>query len=106
MPKKTQETIGETLDRLTGTNYTEENNMPEDVMTEDEANKRLKEATHQISKAVCLLKAARDSIDCVSDEMKWDILALYDVDEAVNRLAYALSDINTLDTDTGYINKY
>lgn len=31
---------------------------------------------------------------------------IYDVDEAVNHLAYALSDIDTLDTDTGYINKY
>lgn len=77
-----------------------------ETMTEEEANKRLKEASHQISKAVCLLKVARDSIDCVSDEMNWDVLALYDVDEAVNRLAYALSDIDTLDTDTGYINKY
>lgn len=77
-----------------------------ETMTEEEANKRLKEATHQISKAVCLLKVARDSIDYVSDDMKWDILALYDVDEAVNHLAYALSNIDTLDTDTGYINKY
>jgi len=77
-----------------------------ETMTEEEANKRLKEASHQISKAVCLLKVARDSIDYVSDEMKWDVLALYDVDEAVNHLAYALADIDTLDTDTGYINKY
>ena len=77
-----------------------------ETMTEEEANKRLKEASHQISKAVCLLKVARESIDYVSDEMKWDVVALYDVDEAVNRLAYALSNIDTLDTDTGYINKY
>lgn len=77
-----------------------------ETMTEEEANKRLKEAVHQISKAVCLLKVARDSIDYVADKMEWDVLALYDVDEAVNRLAYALSDIDTLDTDTGYINKY
>lgn len=46
-----------------------------ETMTEEEANKRLKEAVHQISKAVCLLKVARDSIDYVSDEMKWDVLA-------------------------------
>ena len=77
-----------------------------ETMTEEEANNKLKEATHQISKAVCLLKVARDSIDYVSDEMEWDVLALYDVDEAVNHLAYALSNIDTLDTDTGYINKY
>ena len=77
-----------------------------ETMTEEEANNKLKEASHQISKAVCLLKVARDSIDYVSDKMKWDVTALYDVDEAVNRLAYALSDIDTLDTDTGYINKY
>lgn len=77
-----------------------------ETMTEEEANKRLKEAVHQISKAVCLLKVARESIDYVADKMEWDVLALYDVDEAVNRLAYALSDIDTLDTDTGYINKY
>ena len=77
-----------------------------ETMTEEEANKRLKEASHQISKAVCLLKVARESMDYVSDEMKWDVVALYDVDEAVNRLAYALSNIDTLDTDTGYINKY
>lgn len=77
-----------------------------ETMTEEEANNKLKEAIHQISKAVCLLKVARDSIDYVSDEMKWDVNALYDVDEAVNRLAYALADIDTLDTDTGYINKY
>ena len=77
-----------------------------ETMTEEEANNKLKEVTHQISKAVCLLKVARDSIDYVSDKMEWDILALYDVDEAVNHLAYALSNIDTLDTDTGYINKY
>ena len=80
--------------------------MTNDILTEEEANKRLKEASHQISKAVCLLKVARESIDYVADKMEWDVLALYDVDEAVNRLAYALSDIDTLDTDTGYINKY
>lgn len=77
-----------------------------EAMTEEEANNKLKEASHQISKAICLLKVARDSIDYVSDEMKWDVMALYDVDEAVNRLAYALSNIDTLDIDTGYINKY
>ena len=77
-----------------------------ETMTEEEANKRLKEASHQISKAVCLLKISRESIDYVAEKMEWDVLALYDVDEAVNRLAYALSNIDTLDTDTGYINKY
>ena len=80
--------------------------MTNDILTEEEANKRLKEASHQISKAVCLLKVARESIDYVADKMEWDVLALYDVDGAVSRLAYALSDIDTLDTDTGYINKY
>jgi DNA repair ATPase RecN len=106
MTKKTQETIGETLDRLTGTNYTNENNMSEDVMTEDEANKRLKEAAHQISKAVCLLKVARDSIDYVTTKMDWDIEALYDVDEAIKHLAFSLADMDTLDTDLAFINNY
>lgn len=88
------------------TNETMENIVPENVMTEDEADKRLKEATHQIAKAVCLLKVARDSIDYVSDEMKWDIQPLYDVEEAIKHLAFSLADMDTLDTDLAFINNY
>lgn len=104
MPEKEQETIGETLDRLTGTNYTKKSY--DTILTEEEANKRLKEASHQISKAVCLLKVARESIDYVADKMEWDVDALYDVDDGIKSLAFALANMETLDTDLGYINDF
>ena len=82
--------------------------MPENKtkMSEEEANKRLKEAAHQISKAVCLLKVARDSIDYVADKMEWDVDALYDVDDGIKSLAFALANMETLDTDLAYINDF
>ena len=104
MSEKEQETIGETLDRLTGTKYTKKSY--DTILTEEEANKRLKEAVHQISKAVCLLKVARESIDYVADTMEWDIDALYDVDEGIKYLGFSLANMETLDTDLGYINDF
>jgi hypothetical protein len=80
--------------------------MTNDILTEEEANKRLKEAVHQISKAVCLLKIARESIDYVADTMEWDIDALYDVDEGIKYLGFSLANMETLDTDLGYINDF
>lgn len=80
--------------------------MPNNILTEEEANKRLKEAMHQISKAVCLLKVARESIDYVTDKMEWDVDALYDVDDGIKSLAFALANMETLDTDLGYINDF
>ena len=80
--------------------------MPENKMSEEEANKRLKEATHQISIAVCLLKVARESIDYVADKMEWDIDALYDVDEGIKYLGFSLANMETLDTDLAYINDF
>lgn len=80
--------------------------MSDTIMTEEEANKRLKEAMHQISKAVCLLKISRDSIDYVAEKMEWDIDALYDVDDGIKSLAFALSNMETLDTDLAYINDF
>ena len=80
--------------------------MPDTILTEEEANKRLKEAAHQISKAVCLLKVARESIDYVADKMEWDIDALYDLDDGIKSLAFALANMETLDTDLGFINDF
>lgn len=80
--------------------------MTNDILTEEEANKRLKEAAHQISKAVCLLKVARESIDYVADKMEWDVDALYDVDDGIKSLAFALANMETLDTDLAYINDF
>jgi hypothetical protein len=87
-------------------NQKKENNVKEITLTEEEANKRLKEAVHQISKAVCLLKIARESIDYVADTMEWDIDALYDVDEGIKYLGFSLANMETLDTDLGYINDF
>ena len=75
-------------------------------MNEDEANKKLEEAVHQIAKAVCLLRISRDSIEYVATKMDWDIEALYDVDDGIKSLAFALANMETLDTDLAYINNY
>ena len=80
--------------------------MPDNTLTEKEADKRLKEAAHQISKAVMLLKVARISIDYVTEKTDWDIDAMYDLDDGIKSIAFALANLETLDTDLGYINDF
>ena len=80
--------------------------MSENTLTEKEANKRIQEAVHQISKAVCLLKVAHISLDYVAEETDWDIDARYDLDDGIKSIAFALANLNTLDTDLAYINDF
>lgn len=77
-----------------------------ETMTEDEADKKLKEAVHQLSKAICLVKIARNQIEHVVDKTDWEIDAMYDIDDALKSLAYSIANLETLDTDLAFINNY
>lgn len=56
-------------------------------MNQKEAIEEITEQLYRLSKAVEVIKTARDQVEYVANEMKWDSMLVFDYDEVLGKLA-------------------
>lgn len=56
-------------------------------MNQKEAIEEITEQLYRLSKAVEVIKTARDRVEYVANEMKWDSMLVFDYDEVLGKLA-------------------
>lgn len=56
-------------------------------MNQKYAIEEITEQLYRLSKAVEVIKTARDRVEYIANEMKWDNMLVFDYDEALGKLA-------------------